>query len=71
MLEPLRMGNVTMLAVAALLSVATAACADPLPVERGYYDRSNTPCQAVYRYCKQSDLPEPWRTNNLSSYGLK
>ena len=139
------MRNVTILAVAAILGAATAAAADSLPIERGYYVRSNTPCQqasnatitlydgisfghahlecrkpaiqkladgshqitehcrdtqgrggpwtaftaryailsrtefigttlyekASYRYCKQSDLPEPWRTNDLSSYGLK
>jgi hypothetical protein len=139
------MKNVTMLAVAAILSAATAAGADSLPMERGYYVRNNTSCQqasnatitlydgisfgsahlecrkpviqkladgshqiteqcretqgrggpwtaftakyavlsrtefigttpyekAAYRYCKQSDLPEPWRTNDLSSYGLK
>jgi hypothetical protein len=140
------MRNVTMLAMAATMSAATAAGADSLPMERGYYVRSNTACQqasnatitlydgisfghahlecrkkpviqkladgshqitehcretqgpggpwtaftaryavlsrtefigitsyekASYRYCKQSDLPEPWRTNDLSSYGIK
>lgn len=33
---------------------------------------STTPYQKTsYRYCKQSDLPEPWSKNNLSSYGVK
>ena len=33
---------------------------------------STTPYQkASYRYCKQSDLPEPWSKNNLRSYGVK
>jgi hypothetical protein len=139
------MRNVTMLAAAAILSAATAAGADSLPIERGYYVRTDTPCQrasnatitlyngisfghahvecrkpairrladgshqiteqcrdgqgrggpwtaftaryavpsqtefvgttayekASYRRCKQSDLPEPWSTNGLSSYGVK
>jgi hypothetical protein len=139
------MRNVTMLATAAVVSTATAARADSLPIERGYYVRSDTPCQqasnatitlyngisfghahvecrkptirkladgsyqiterckdtqgpggpwtvftarydvvgrtefigktpyekASCKYCKQSDLPEPWSTNDLSSYGIK
>ena len=139
------MRNVTMLAAVAIVSAATAAGADSLPIERGYYVRSDTPCQqasnatltlydgisfghahvecrkpafrtladgshqitefcrdtqgrggpwtafttkyavlsrtevisttpyekASYRYCKQPDLPEPWGTNALGSYGIK
>jgi hypothetical protein len=134
-----------MLAAAAILSAATAAVADSLPIERGYYVRSDTPCgqasnatitlydgisfghaqvecqkpairkladgtqqitercrdmqgrggpwtvftakyavlsrteflgmtafeKAPYRYCRQSDLPEPWRTNDLRPYGVR
>lgn len=133
------------LVLTAMLSTATAAAADSLPIERGYYVQSTTTCQQAsnatitlyggvsfgnahvecrkpairkladgshqitencrdtqgrggqwtafttkyavlsrtefaainlygtfsYRYCKQSDLPEPWRTNDLSSYGVK
>jgi hypothetical protein len=139
------MRNVTILAAAAILSAATAVRADSLPIERGYYVRSDTPCQqasnatitlyngvsfghahvecrkpaiqtladgsyqitepcrdtqgrsspwtaftakyavlsrtevisttpyekASYRYCKQSDLPEAWRTIDLSKFGVK
>ncbi|SHL98792.1 hypothetical protein SAMN05444159_7377 [Bradyrhizobium lablabi] len=139
------MRNMAMLAVATILSAATAARADSVPVERGYYVRSDTPCQqasnatitlfngisfgnahlecrkpaiqkladgsfqitehcrdtqgrggpwtaltttyavpsrtefmrmtpygkASFRYCKQSDLPEPWSTTDLGSYGVK
>jgi hypothetical protein len=139
------MKRATMLAVAVTLSAATAAGADSLPIERGYYVRSDTPCQqastatitlyngvsfghahvecrkpairiladrsyqiaeqcrdtqgsggrwtafaakyavpsrtevtsitpyqkAAYRYCKQSDLPEPWSTIDLSKYSVK
>jgi len=24
-----------------------------------------------YRFCKQTDLPEPWGTNDLRAYGIK
>jgi hypothetical protein len=27
--------------------------------------------KAAYRYCKQSDLPEPWRTTDLRSVGVR
>lgn len=27
--------------------------------------------RAAYRYCKQSDLPEPWRTTDLRSVGVR
>jgi hypothetical protein len=39
------MRNVTMLAAAAILGAATAAGADSLPIERGYYVRTDTPCR--------------------------
>jgi hypothetical protein len=127
-----------------VLSEATAE-ADSLPIERGYYVRSDSPCQrasnatltlyngisfgtahaecrapvieklpdgshqiteqcrdtevdgtpwipftaryavtsrtefvsktefemAAYRYCKQTDLPDPWKTNDLRAFGVK
>ena len=139
------MRNVTMLGAIAMLSAAGTARADSLPIERGYYVRSDIPCQqasnatitlyngtsfgnahiecrkpairtladgsyqitepcrdtqgrggpwtvftaqyavlsrtevisttpyekASYRYCKQPDLPEPWRAIDLSKYGIK
>ncbi len=27
--------------------------------------------KAAYRYCKQSDLPEPWKTTDLRPFGVK
>lgn len=136
------MRNVLALALAGLPGLAAAAMADTLPIERGYYVQSNTPCQQAsnatimlyggvafgrahaecrnaatrklpdgayqimeecrdvqgggwtplimnyavasrtalvvtgpygrfsYRYCKQSDLPDPWKTNDLSQSGV-
>jgi hypothetical protein len=26
---------------------------------------------AAYRYCKQTDLPDPWKTNDLRAFGVK
>jgi hypothetical protein len=128
-----------------VLSAATVPEADSLPIERGYYVRSDSPCDQAsnatitlyngisfgtahlecrepaiqkladgshqiteqcrdtqvdggpwtaftaryavqsptefiettpfqktsYKYCKQSDLPGPWRTNDLRSFGVK
>jgi hypothetical protein len=138
------MRHVALMGVAILGSV-TAAGADSLPIERGYYVEKDTPCQqasnatitlyngvsfgnspvecrkpavrkladgsyriteqcrdmqgrggpwkaftasyavlsrtelisttpyqkAAYRYCRQSELPEPWSTIDLGRYGVK
>jgi hypothetical protein len=131
--------------IVAILGVVPVQAADRLPLQRGYYVQSDTPCQRAsnatislydgvsfgaahvecrkpvirkapdgtyqmtkrcrdmqgsggswetfkssyvlksptefvettssatfsFRYCKQSDLPDPWNTNDLSALGIK
>jgi hypothetical protein len=140
-----RVRPLVLLMTIAMLDFASAQAADSLPLQRGYYVQSDTPCQRAsnatitlyngvsfgaahaecrkpvirkeadgtyqmtercrdmqgnggpwetfksdyvlksltefvettaygtfsFRYCKQSDLPEPWSTNDLSALGIR